>query len=59
MEIDVRATDSWYCVDFLNNLVKTSEWYQFYDIVEIVGQEVKAVEKHWLESSGLNHIWRE
>ena len=50
MEIDSSATDSWHCLDFLHGLVKDSEWYQFYDIVEIVGQEVKSVEKDWRES---------
>ncbi len=50
MEIDAKITDSWYCVDFLHDLIKTSEWYQFYDIVEIVGQKAKEVEAYWRDS---------
>ncbi len=41
------ATDSWYCRDYLHGLVKDSEWYQFYDIVEMVAREVRGVENYW------------
>lgn len=33
--------DSWYCSDFLESLIKTSAWYNFYDFVEFVGKELQ------------------
>lgn len=35
------AWDSWGCQDFLETLVSGVEWYHFYDIVELIGQELK------------------
>ncbi len=32
--------DSWYCNDVLESLIVTCEWYQFYDIVELVGRKI-------------------
>jgi len=55
-EIDYSsATDSWQCQDYLHGLVKESEWYQFYDIVEIVAREVRTVEEHWRRQESPHH----
>lgn len=35
------AWDSWGCQEFLASLVSGVEWYHFYDVVELVGQELK------------------
>ena len=49
-EIESSATDSWGCDEFLRDLVKSCEWYQFYDFIEIIGQEIQYEEKMWRES---------
>jgi len=46
-EIDDAAYDSWYCWEYLTGLIKECQWYEFYDIVEIVGKQVKAAEDEW------------
>lgn len=33
--------DSWFCTDELKSLVMDAPWYQFYDIVEAVAEELK------------------
>ena len=53
-EVESRATDSWGCDEFLRDLVKSCEWYQFYDFIEIIGQEIKSEEKMWRESPKVN-----
>jgi len=49
-ESESSATDSWGCNEFLRDLVKSCEWYQFYDFIEIIGKEIKSEEKMWRES---------
>lgn len=49
-EIESSATDSWGCDEFLRDLVESCEWYQFYDFIEIIGQEIQYEEKMWRES---------
>jgi hypothetical protein len=53
-ELNSAIYDSWYCTSLLHDLVKDSEWYEFYDIVEIVGKEVLLAEEKWRGS--LYHI---
>lgn len=43
-EMDNDDWDSWSCQNGLAHTIKTCEWYQFYDCVEVIGDELKAVE---------------
>jgi len=50
-EIDSNIYDSWYCQEYLHGLINDGEWYQFYDIVEIVGKQIKTTESFWVKSN--------
>lgn len=43
-EMDEGDWDSWTCSDGLAYTIKHCEWYQFYDCVEVVGDELKSIE---------------
>lgn len=49
-EATTDAWDSWGCNDYLEHLIRSVEWYHFYDIVELIGQEVKKSEQRASES---------
>lgn len=40
VEPDANMSDSWVCTAELENMVKSSEWYRFYDIIEAVGTKI-------------------
>ena len=58
-EIGPDARDSWTCQGYLDDLVIDVEWYNFYDIIEIVGQEIKKHDEVWLSdvTSSLLNEW--
>lgn len=47
-ETEDNYWDSWVCWDFLSDLVKSCEWYEFYDIVEYVGRKLKEEEDNYV-----------
>ena len=48
-ELDAFDCDSASCTDGLRYTIRTCEWYQFYDFIEIIGEEIKRKE---LEGDG-------
>src|SRR5450830_1199470 len=40
-EMDDSDWDTWTCSDGLAFTIKKCEWYQFYDCVEVIGDELK------------------
>ncbi|MFH7457195.1 hypothetical protein, partial [Pseudomonas syringae group genomosp. 7] len=44
--------DSWTCIDGLAYTIIHCEWYQFYDCVEGVGDELMAVERVYHGAAG-------
>jgi len=40
---DQSYTDSWACADVLNDEIKKVPWYNFFDIVEFVGNQLKDI----------------
>jgi len=51
-QMDDEDWDSWTCNDGLAYTIKHCEWYQFYDCVEAVGDELKSVEPFYLDAPG-------
>ncbi|WP_426619792.1 AbiJ-NTD4 domain-containing protein [Pseudomonas rustica] len=51
-QMDEQDWDSWTCNDGLAYTIKHCEWYQFYDCVEAVGDELKSVEPFYLGAPG-------
>lgn len=48
-EAPPNAWDSFYCHDFLDDLVSGVQWYHFYDIVELIGQELKQWQENFFK----------
>ena len=44
---DSEDYDSWYCADSLKNRILSCEWYQFFDFVELIGYEIRAIENQY------------
>lgn len=51
-EMDDADWDSWTCSEGLALTIKHCEWYQFYDCVEVVGDELKTVEPFYIGAPG-------
>ena len=51
-EMDDSDWDSWTCSEGLAYTIKHCEWYQFYDCVEVIGNELKEVEPSYDGSPG-------
>jgi hypothetical protein len=44
-ELPENYGDSWHCNEELTYLLKTCDWYYFYDFIELVAEELKAYEQ--------------
>lgn len=51
-QMDGSDWDSWTCSDGLAYTLKHCEWYQFYDCVEVVGEQLKSVEPSYKGAPG-------
>ena len=51
-QMDDSDWDSWTCSDGLAYTLKHCEWYQFYDCVELVGEQLKSVEPSYKGAPG-------
>ena len=51
-EMDDADWDSWTCSEGLAFTIKHCEWYQFYDCVEVVGDELKTIEPFYIGAPG-------
>ncbi|NNA13699.1 hypothetical protein HBN71_21380 [Pseudomonas lundensis] len=51
-EMDDSDWDSWSCEDGLAFTIKKCEWYQFYDCVEVIGEELQNIEPFYEGASG-------
>lgn len=50
-----RYQDSWYCNEELGALIASCEWYFFYDLVEMIGEELREVQKVFESAQGTPH----
>lgn len=48
VQLEDSAYDSWYCMEILHTAIKGSEWYFFYDLVELVGKMLKEEEGRYI-----------
>ncbi|UST92745.1 AbiJ-NTD4 domain-containing protein [Pseudomonas siliginis] len=51
-EMDEGDWDSWTCQEGLAFTIKKCEWYQFYDCVEVIGEELQEIEPLYEDASG-------
>jgi hypothetical protein len=49
-EAGEEAWDSEACRDYLESMINGIEWYNFYDVVERIGKEIKKAEQEWLKA---------
>ena len=48
VQLEQEDFDSWYCIDRLNDHLKSTDWYYFFDLVELVGIKLKEREGNYL-----------
>lgn len=53
-DTDQQDFDSWSCLESLKFIINSLEWYQFYDIVELIGELIKDNEHVYFDMLGGN-----
>ncbi|MFX0557515.1 AbiJ-NTD4 domain-containing protein [Maribacter sp. CXY002] len=48
VQMEDQDYDSWYCIERLKEHIKATQWYYFYDLIELVGKKLKNHEGNYL-----------